>query len=385
MNFPSGFFEMPPAQGPVGLAPIRYIRELPGGVNAYTSSLKVIPGGGKNPLDRAQVRAVCIESKVNPLVAYACIMAWGWRNFSNYRLTLKQPALKNLKSLITKLRSSKLSRKNDFSLTQNSAKNIKGLGISFYTKLLFFLRPAADAYILDQWTAKTATVLFPGVGIKLTAAGLPSPQTTPRTYESFCAALDSCTGTTGWGKAWTTGEEVERTIFDRPNGQWRNWLKQHLPSKEKVLRPTPKALPRHAMGSSRDSLLSRFGDVLKQSYIARLNTGAQLPEGCGNLTGNSLHLRSAQGHLFQIKICRGKVYAQLYVSAAEGYEKILKAAGELPVGISANGTHAINCQAEVAGGFGSAEEYWPAITESAVEATQRLFEYFEPYLPDTGR
>ena len=228
MKKPTDFYGSPPAQGPVGSAPIKYIEgELPGELGPYESSVAKVPGQGRRPLSRTEVREVSRDLSVHPLVAYASIMAWGGRNFHNYRLSLAVGNAQRVMDLVQHLRASESGREQDFAFTQRAAKDIKGLGISFYTKLLFFLRPNPDAYILDQWTVKSVSVLFPQTGIKPTPSGLPDPSTAPETYGSFCRAIESCVGDSegGWGAAWKTGEEVERTIFDRPRGPWRAWIK----------------------------------------------------------------------------------------------------------------------------------------------------------------
>ena len=226
---PTDFFTTPPVQGPVGKRPKSYFPDLPGGASSYFNSIQRTPGNGEEILNRDQVREVARDMEVHSLVAYACIMAWGGRNFRNYRLSLENNNSTKVVELVTYLRKSTASREIDFDYAQTAATKIPGIGISFYTKLLFFLRKTPDAYILDQWTAKSAMVLFPNTGIELTYAGLPHPKTSAKNYGDFCRAIDGCVGDSpsAWGKAWTNGEEVERTMFDRPGGPWRSWLKCH--------------------------------------------------------------------------------------------------------------------------------------------------------------
>jgi len=69
--------------------------------------------------------------------------------------------------------------------------SLPGLVILFYTKLLFSSEEN-DAYIPDQWTEESVVVLFPEVGIRLIAAGLPNPKTLPAVYNAFCAILEAC-------------------------------------------------------------------------------------------------------------------------------------------------------------------------------------------------
>ena len=278
MKKPTDFYSGPPQQGRIGGKPLSYIdNELPDNHGPYTTSVEFIPEGGKRALDRSEVREVSHNPRIHPLVIYACIMAWGGRNFSNYRLSLDGLGARKVIDLVTHLRVSKETRQKDFAYTQRAANEISGLGISFYTKLLFFLRKEPDAYIFDQWTAKSGTVLFPRAKINLTRSGYPDPETSPETYEAFCLALESCTGPGGWGEAWKTGEEVERTIFDGQRGQWRSWLKNlfnkadneaGLKAQSKGSGTQPPASPEGATaalpgGDTGNAPLIRISDVAK--------------------------------------------------------------------------------------------------------------------------
>jgi hypothetical protein len=407
MKKPTDFFRGPPDQGPVGKNPQSYFRDLPAAAAAYAASIAKVPGGGSQILDRNEVRAVSQDAIIDPLVAYACIMAWGGRNFHNYRLSLENGNAARVIELVNHLRASTASREQDFDYTQKEAAKIHGLGISFYTKLLFFLRKEPDAYILDQWTAKSAVVLFPSVGISLTSAGLPHAKTLPTTYEAFCAAIDNCAGPRGWGSAWSNGEDVERTIFDRPGGRWRTWLKTQIgeagfkPDGSMVAGvvsseapPPPHELPPQGLGGEAggcdDSKRAWFLYLLKATYITNLGMGANLPEVCGNPnSGNRLHVRYRRGVTLQFIATGDSARAQIYVSKLADYLALAAAAGAAPNPdghvfdhrIVGNGTHAIDLYAVVTGGYDHPVDEWPAICHSAVDAMNQLFEFFEPHLP----
>lgn len=218
---PSNFYSGPPPQGPVGRKPLGYLNLLPFSLSAHSPG---IPHHGLEKLSRADVRAIAGNSSIPPLVAYACIMAWGGQRMDHYRSTLRFD--REIACMVDCLRGSTRTREIDFHFAQSRAKPIKGLGISFYTKLLFFLRPDPNAYILDQWTAKSAHLLFPKIGISLTGVGLPDPRTTSQVYGEYCKSLESCCGPHGWGPNWKTGEDVEVSFFDKPHGPWRLWVKK---------------------------------------------------------------------------------------------------------------------------------------------------------------
>ena len=235
LDFLRECFKKPPAQGKVGSRPDRYLREL----NKIRGTAHSFPGSisSRAKLDRAAVQRVARDPKIDPLVAYAAAMAWGGRNFSNYRYSLESKSGENLIKILSVLRVSNSNRQQDFKRTQKACDSIKGLGISFYTKLLYFFRPASDAYILDQWTAKSAILLFPDCPIKLTYSGMPSPVTKPEDFAWFCRALECLGERIHDGKTWS-GEEVEQAVFDRPKGKWREYVRAHFPDGKKAKKAT---------------------------------------------------------------------------------------------------------------------------------------------------
>lgn len=223
---PADFSESPPVQGPVGRKPVDYFQRLHEKNQPDTAILAKIPQGGMAKLTREQVRVIARDPDIPPLVAYACIMAWGGMRMDHFESSVTA-GFHDIIGLVIDLRDSSNNRTDDFAMIRREAKRIPGLGISFYTKLLFFLREKPDAYILDQWTAKSARLLFPELGIQLTAQNLPDPGTSPDQYEDYCRALESCCGSRGWGKAWKTGEQVECGLFDKPKGKWRQHVAMH--------------------------------------------------------------------------------------------------------------------------------------------------------------
>ena len=222
----------PPTQPPVGNSPQGYLdilaepeilANLPHGVPLAAHILHPFPLNA--PLTRAQVRTICTDMRIDVLEAYAVAMAWGGQNRKYFRTSVIAPGLPKL---LSKLRGGG-SRSTDFGITQTAANPISGLGISFYTKLLYFFRPTPDAYILDQWTAKSASLLFKSCKINLNG-DLPDPNTTPAQYEWFCAQLDSF-GPIIWPTiAAVTGEDAEVAIFDegRGHGEWRKYVVAHF-------------------------------------------------------------------------------------------------------------------------------------------------------------
>lgn len=204
----------PPDQGAVGKRPRFYLAEIVP-IEDVSGYIEV-----NQQLHRTTVRDICRNQSVPVLQAYAVAMAWGGQKMSHFR---SSSACSALKPLLEELRKTSRDRIEDFRRTHQVCLRIPGLGISFFTKLLFFFRPSADAYILDTWTGRGVARLLDPSPIRIAPAPdfLPDPRTTAEQYGQFCEDLERL-GT--WeGRTWS-GEEVERALFDRPRGAWRKLL-----------------------------------------------------------------------------------------------------------------------------------------------------------------
>jgi hypothetical protein len=127
----------PPVQAPVGDRPQSYLKMLNEIRDSNLQWPKKYPEGS---LDRQQLRKLCTDAEVDVLIAYAAVMAWGGRRVysRNYRISVEESSCEELITILTTLRESNADRRSDFEKMQKAAENILGLGISFYTKLLFF-------------------------------------------------------------------------------------------------------------------------------------------------------------------------------------------------------------------------------------------------------
>lgn len=220
----------PPVQPVVGNAPIGFLTDtaFPAANFIPTQFTGYALG---NSLSRADVRAICTNPAIDPLAAYAVAMAWGGQNRANFRTSV---VAAGLPGLLTTLRTIPGSRAHHFDVAAKAAAGIAGLGIAFYTKLLYFFRPNPDAYILDQWTAKSAAMLFTPKAIRLEnvpANGYypPANDTTPVEYEAFCKAIEAL-AIRLWPGTGGMGENAEAAMFDEGYGRgfWRNFVDGHF-------------------------------------------------------------------------------------------------------------------------------------------------------------
>ena len=208
-------------QSPAGSPPAAYLNEIAHcSVDQIQDQIRISHSLGFNlakPLDRVQVRAICGNPNIDVLCAYAVAMAWGGQRRNHFRSSLGSP---HLRCLLDDLRTSKRSRADDFDRCKAAAVNIKGLGISFYTKLLYFFRPTPDACILDQWIVKSLAVILKHSPITRTSWGGPDPKTYGHQYEAASQAIEQIGQHLG---GWS-GEEAESALFDTPRGRWRLYV-----------------------------------------------------------------------------------------------------------------------------------------------------------------
>jgi hypothetical protein len=171
----------------------------------------------------------------DPAVRFAAVMAWGGMRRANARASLR--SAKVWRRLIEEIAQPGLSRKEAFEVfiahrkTRNSADFLQGIGVAYFTKLLFFIRPKQDAYILDQWTGKSINLLF-GRGkendhiIKMDG-NFVSDRNAPENYECFCMCVEHVADLLQ-----TSPQAAEEKLFSSGGttgkiGDWRAHVKMH--------------------------------------------------------------------------------------------------------------------------------------------------------------
>lgn len=383
-------FPSPPEQGPVGAAPYHYFEDIPDPKsNQIQESIKKLPEEGRKQLTRAEVVKLSGDINLHPLVAYAVVMAWGGRNFSNYRLSLESSSA--LESVITELRNSSRSRKDAFACTQKACSSIKGLKISFYTKLLYFLRPKQDAYILDQWTARSMAFMFPEGKIKITDQGFPSPKTEAEDYDWFCCQLDELAQIMGDG--WGNGEAVERALFDRRSGKWRaeipNLRGEDLAQAQSARVMGPSSLPPNQIGGVENDGGENHNRKVNLAYKianfyneqAAQNDGMDLPSMCATVQCGTetqetrVHCRYANGVTWQFKVGARDAYAQIFFREEKG----LSAYQALGLQRGRRDTESVN--GKCFPGANAPLEDWPSNVQLLVQSMSELWEMHGEVLP----
>ena len=318
-------FPNPPAQPAVGDSPQDYLAKL----NTLCGLALTWPASYPiGQLTRIQLRKLCRDPQVDVLIAYAAVMAWGGRGVDsrNYRLSLSKASRSALIPTLTQLRASKANRQDDFDAMQQAAWNITGLGISFYTKLLFFFRKKADAYILDQFTAKSAQLLFDPCQVVLTTSGYPHSDNTPEAYERFCADAEALAATRNPPPAWT-GEQVEQAMFDVRGGAWRKHLRSiygkngsKRAKRVKASPPKPPAPPRAtadtapAAPGGGDSLPSRVAKAHAAAYRGGCDIPGAYPQ-VGFASPIRVHCSLIDGVVWQYALQQTSIHAEVFIPA----------------------------------------------------------------------
>jgi hypothetical protein len=205
----------------------------------------------KDRLSRVEVAEICRTPSVDPLVAYCFAMAWGiqWNapgGYANFVESISDP--KKLRENLSALRDPATlkpagdnERQKAFQLFIEAESTISRLGISYYTKLIFFFLPEGlNGYILDRWTARAVSKFrWPDLitGQPKSGLGNTGNWSTAGHYEAYCHFVE-------WlaeqmpevqGKKWTSSQ-AEQALFGSPDegtpGKvWRDLIDPPKPKK----------------------------------------------------------------------------------------------------------------------------------------------------------
>ena len=175
----------------------------------------------QQPLSRAGVREICRDPNRHVLFGYVCAMCWGWQEKGPRGAKgVTEPWAKRDKIEIhlKALRAGNLNRCEAYNLFRGEGE-VKGLGPSYFTKLLFFFSPADDFWIMDQWTGKSINLLT-GKNVVRFSGSSPSGQNKGGNYQAYCEEIDALATLLN-----TNGNEIEQRLMSKgkPNPwPWRS-------------------------------------------------------------------------------------------------------------------------------------------------------------------
>lgn len=172
--------------------------------------------------DRYELFKYCDNPVNSDLNALTAILSWGGMQRGNARNLFKNK--ESLYPLIHALRNKNFkTRQSAFEAfkIEREIGNLPGLGIGYFTKLICFLSPDLNGYIMDQWAGKSINFLTGKKIVKFTGDWV-NDHNNEITYETFCSYIDTLAI-----KLNCTGFEAEKRIFSvggKNKGEWRNYL-----------------------------------------------------------------------------------------------------------------------------------------------------------------
>lgn len=164
----------------------------------------------------------CQNQNNDDLNILIAILSWGGMRRDHARRLFENRNV--IIRLVKELRNGNFeTRQQAFEVFQNqrSANMLPGIGIGYFTKLICFLAPNLNGYIMDQWVAKSINLLTGQQIVNLTSNNWVNDKNESNTYEIFCQHIDNLAELLN-----CSGFEAEKRIFSvgRGNGQWRNYL-----------------------------------------------------------------------------------------------------------------------------------------------------------------
>jgi len=176
-------------------------------------------------LCRDRLREFCADADTP--VAFLAIAAWG--GMHRLHASRAWQAQTSWMAILEGIRSSRRTRGEDFAVLHELQveKRFPGVGAPYFTKLLFFLRQEPDAYIMDQWTAKSVNLLTGREVVKVSRAGWVGPDNDRKRYDEFCEVVDHLAKLLG-----CAGSAAEHALISRGGRKpwkWRKYVRDHFP------------------------------------------------------------------------------------------------------------------------------------------------------------
>lgn len=225
-----------------------------------------------------------VQSNMGNLRLLFHILAWGGiSNRANNPMILykklksdKTARTEVLKAL-RQIRSNELSNEQAFDLFQSLRKNgyLPGLGVSYFTKVLYFLRPNKGSYVLDQFTAKGMNYLhsqdssYPEVRMGGDeGANFPANNLTGKEYEAYNKGIEKLSQDLKKHIKNIDPEKAEFLLFNPWGGQFRDKAGKYHSSRTDLKKENPNKFKyiQRAMKAKQDK-----EEQLKQQQIKNQN------------------------------------------------------------------------------------------------------------------
>lgn len=189
-------------------------------------------------LNRAELRDFC--SNADPSAAVATVLAWGGMKVAHGKRIVSPSFWAKLKPIAAELKQGELHRKTAYdTLMQYRAENRGcGLGPAYFTKLIYFLDPKHNGYIMDQWTSLSVNLVFSKGGrpivdmVTSTYRGrrtdTVSDKNKPDNYDAFCLCIEHLAEKLGTTDP-STAEEWAFSRGGKSPAPWRAYVLANRP------------------------------------------------------------------------------------------------------------------------------------------------------------
>lgn len=175
--------------------------------------------------NRYELFEYCQNENNDDLNVLVAILSWGGKRRDQAGSLFNR--LDDILEIVKELRTSKYpTRQKAFEMFQNlrNNKQLPGLGIGYFTKLICFLSPSLNGYIMDQWVGKSINLLTEKNVVNFSGDWV-NDTNTAETYELFCTHIDNLATILN-----CSGYEAEKRLFSvggKKKGQWRKYLIQN--------------------------------------------------------------------------------------------------------------------------------------------------------------
>lgn len=199
---------------------------------------------------KPEVKAMVADRSNSSLKLMFYILSWGGIvNRANNpkilykKLSTDKVARTEVAKALQLMRNGSISNTESFDLFQKLRKQgyLPGLGVSFFTKVIYFLRPGKGAFILDQWTAKAMNYLhskdpssYPQIAMD---DEFPANNLTGRDYEAFNKGIKQVAIDVKKGLGNLSDEEAEFTIFGAHGKKFRPAVDAYHQSRTDLKKP----------------------------------------------------------------------------------------------------------------------------------------------------
>jgi hypothetical protein len=188
------------------------------------------------------------------------IFSWGGMNREHCSSLLKQTEWLNL---VGDIRRGKVKNREEayarfYDLKKQN--KLPGIGPAYYTKLVCFLNPKLNGYIMDQWTSKSVNLLCNKKIVKLTSTGfVDSLKNDAEVYRKFCEVIDKLSVDLKM-----SGLDVEESMFSnggKKKGKWRKVVVENWNLKKSV---------KSSLELNNDFEVSTYTEVMGNTLLGKI-------------------------------------------------------------------------------------------------------------------